>query len=236
MKIGDGVKNINELEFIGSDSPAIIDVAALSETGKPDRLYRLLTATFYRDRNAFNAYTCEVVDALPETGEPATNADMSTVYMYYSLETKAVMGYIPADLGAGLGIPSGWYPAEQLFLVANVDYGGVVLSPKDASTYSTIYVVLEGTLYEYSDRWIALNQVGWHGDGNSAEIFNSLQNVANGNFSHAEGFNTTASGDFSHVEGYLSYAGGYYSHAEGSSSHAEGHYSHAEGLLSHAEG
>lgn len=208
---------------------AIIDLTVLPETGEKKQLYRLLTGTFYWNGGAFNANTCEIVETLPETGEPATNADMSTVYMYYSLETKAVMGYIPADLGAGLGIPAGWYPAEQLFPVANITYGGVVLSPKDASADETMYVVLEGTLYEYSDRWVALNQVGWRGDGNSAEIFNSLQNVANGNFSHAEGFRTIAGSVGSHAEGYNTTASGSSSHAEGNSTIAAGAYQHVHG-------
>ena len=67
--------------------------------------------------------------------------------------------------------------------------------------------------------------------------------TASGNYSHAEGITTTASGNYSHAEGSYTTASGNYSHAEGSTTTANGYYSHAEGLsttasysYSHAEG
>ena len=64
-----------------------------------------------------------------------------------------------------------------------------------------------------------------------------------GEYSFAEGYNTTASGDTSHAEGYYTTASGYGSHAEGNFTKASGDYSHAEGIsttasgdYSHAEG
>ena len=77
-----------------------------------------------------------------------------------------------------------------------------------------------------------------------AEIFNDYtNNVATGNFSHAEGKTTTASGANSHAEGQSSKATGGNSHSEGTSSTASGTASHAEGnsttasgTTSHAEG
>lgn len=61
--------------------------------------------------------------------------------------------------------------------------------------------------------------------------------------SHAEGDGTTASGDYSHAEGKSTAASGLYSHAEGGSTTASGNNSHAEGrstiasnYTSHAEG
>lgn len=66
---------------------------------------------------------------------------------------------------------------------------------------------------------------------------------ASGDYSHAEGYNTTASGNYSHVEGSSTTASGTYSHAECYSTIASGNYSHAEGYgniasgsSSHAEG
>ena len=78
-----------------------------------------------------------------------------------------------------------------------------------------------------------------------AEIFNDYtNNVATGEFSHAEGQSTTASGNFgSHTEGYSTAASGNDSHAEGYettasgvSSHAEGNYTTASNYASHASG
>lgn len=64
-----------------------------------------------------------------------------------------------------------------------------------------------------------------------------------GNYSHAEGYNTTASGGYSHTEGYNTTASGFDSHAEGcettasnGDSHAEGFGTTASGETSHAEG
>lgn len=70
-----------------------------------------------------------------------------------------------------------------------------------------------------------------------AEIFNDYENnVATGNYAHAEGTETDASADFSHAEGYLSGARGIGAHAEGYLTLAQGEYSHAEGYYSEAYG
>lgn len=70
-----------------------------------------------------------------------------------------------------------------------------------------------------------------------AEIFNDYENnVATGNYAHAEGTETDASADFSHAEGYLSGARGIGAHAEGHFTLAQGEYSHAEGYYSEAYG
>lgn len=64
-----------------------------------------------------------------------------------------------------------------------------------------------------------------------------------GNYSTAEGYNTTASGYASHSEGRNSVASGHLSHTEGEQTeatyyyaHAEGNKTHATGMASHAEG
>ena len=64
-----------------------------------------------------------------------------------------------------------------------------------------------------------------------------------GNYSFAEGSDTTASGDYSHAEGDSTTASEMASHAEGSGTTASGAFSHAEGgittasgMTSHAEG
>lgn len=64
-----------------------------------------------------------------------------------------------------------------------------------------------------------------------------------GNYSHAEGYNTTASGQYSHAEGCRTTASDSNSHAEGWETTASGNSSHAEGgsttassRCSHAEG
>lgn len=71
--------------------------------------------------------------------------------------------------------------------------------------------------------------------GVNSVILNGLQNnVASGNYSHAEGSRTTASGYHSHSEGLNTTASGYNSHAEGNATIASGENSHAEGMNSKA--
>ena len=77
----------------------------------------------------------------------------------------------------------------------------------------------------------------------SKPISDKRCNVAAGDYSHSEGYNTLALGTGSHAEGRSSKASGNYSHAEGNISIASGSYSHAEGeqttasgTYSHAEG
>lgn len=87
------------------------------------------------------------------------------------------------------------------------------------------------------------SKTGEKTDG-GGEIFNNYENnIASGNYSHAEGSKTTASAIGSHAEGFQSIASGTYSHAEGGICKATGHQSHAEGQqtessgrVSHAEG
>ena len=77
--------------------------------------------------------------------------------------------------------------------------------------------------------------VGKAGTGASAEIFNDYtQNKANGNYSHAEGFNTKADNVASHAEGGYTDATGDYSHTEGYSTSASKRFSHAGGNTSSA--
>ena len=70
-----------------------------------------------------------------------------------------------------------------------------------------------------------------------AEIFNDYNNnVAIGNYSHAEGYNTEALENYAHAEGNDTIAAGQSSHAEGSGTTASGNYSHAEGSSTTASG
>lgn len=88
---------------------------------------------------------------------------------------------------------------------------------------------------------LVANCVGRKYSGSTGgEIFNSYSgtsaNEASGNYSHAEGYNTTASGNGSHAEGCNTTASGRYSHAEGYNTTASGDCSHAEGSGTTASG
>lgn len=224
---------------------AIIDVTELPETDiREDVFYRLVTGTFYAVGTPMNQYVCHVVDVLPETGEPATNVDMSAIVMYYNTADGTLNGYLTAELAAAFGLTAGWYPAEMLFQVAGAGYGGAVTDIKNASDPTLMYLLLEYVMYQHkSGVWAALKGIGWAGDGNAAEVFNTLKNTAKGECSHAEGYMTIAEGSNSHAEGSENYARGANAHAEGlqtsaygDSSHAEGNMTEAWGNDAHAEG
>lgn len=80
--------------------------------------------------------------------------------------------------------------------------------------------------------------------GPGAEIFNDLtNNIALGNYSHAEGQGTEARAVAAHAEGSLTVVNSAHGHAEGSETivdgtngHAEGYATKAIGSCSHAEG
>ena len=97
------------------------------------------------------------------------------------------------------------------------------------------------------ERWTTLGVGKIDENRSTGEIFNCYtgddKNIASGDYSHAEGRQTTASGDYSHAEGGGTTALGDISHAEGVQTIASGDISHAEGIgttasgdYSHAEG
>jgi hypothetical protein len=101
-------------------------------------------------------------------------------------------------------------------------------------------VFISGTSGNYSIRAKNPSNINAIGDYSYAEGYNTS---ATGSTSHAEGDSTTAYGESSHVEGNASITYGAYSHAEGlqtfaigDSSHSEGEATIASGYTSHSEG
>lgn len=132
----------------GGGGSAIVDVVSLPEDDiNKNVIYRLVTATFVVGKTLLDEFVCECVNELPEVGEPATNFTMDEIHMYYSVADKLVSGYITAELSAGLGVPVGWYPADVLFQVAGIAYGGVVTSIKDCSVEESMYVLISHEFY-----------------------------------------------------------------------------------------
>ena len=95
--------------------------------------------------------------------------------------------------------------------------------------------------------WIVKNVIDLpiaKGKGNNSLVENDIiNNIAQGTYAHAEGYDCKATSNQSHAEGNSTTASGLCAHSEGSStmangnySHAEGQYSTASGIVSHAEG
>ena len=257
-----GRRNVVDLPFASSN--AIIDVTSLpTEDINENIFYRVVTGTFVFNQYVQNTYTVYCVDGLPEVGEPATNADMSTITAYYNAQDGEAYGYVDNMLSQFFGVPIGWYPASILFQAAGIKYKGIITDILDDPRDGSYRILLERVMYSYKDgKWTSNKTIGWTGDREAAEVFNLPWNKAYGAASHAEGrgtiagvegedtygqhaegFETRALGEASHTEGYGTEARGKYSHAEGIHSYAEDYASHAEGGYtsaigagSHAEG
>lgn len=74
------------------------------------------------------------------------------------------------------------------------------------------------------------------GDRGNYSVAEGRETTASGYASHAEGYLSTAGGDYSHAEGRETTAGGGWSHAEGQNTTASGYWSHAEGYETTAGG
>ena len=146
--------------------------------------------------------------------------------------------------------------------------GDIYLNTEKAGTYTISISIKENIIHKLDKKYLPDEVIEGIGIANNAQTAaNNAQTTANskmnasdpvgtgsfsmgrkansvvGNYSHAEGYDTTASSYGSHAEGLRTTASGKYSHAEGDSTTASGDYSHAEGgnttasdNYSHAEG
>lgn len=200
----------------GSSSKAIIDVIELpTENINEEAFYRVLSAKWVVNGEAYNSFICYCVDTLPDTAIPATT-DMVNITAYYNASDGGVYGYVDGMLAGYFGIPSGWYPAEMLFQTVGWNYGGVITDIKDSENDFDFKVLLSYILYTYKDgKWETVKGVGSAGTGINAEVFNGDNNQATGDYSHAEGDFTHAKGRNSHTEGECTVASARNQHTQG---------------------
>lgn len=109
---------------------------------------------------------------------------------------------------------------------ANPEY--MIVTNTSEGNHSVSVVGNNVVITKIPEKYLPL-PIGIAGTGVHSEIFNSTNNVASGNYSHAEGLGTTASGSCSHVEGYETAA-------SGSEAHAEGFYTLASSDRQHVQG
>ena len=147
----------------------------------------------------------------------------------------------------------------QFWIMANKEYSGMqFLDTKFNRTlldfnYNTDHVETSGQfIYQIGAISTRIKQIeiNLSGQNNAVIINDTINNIASGSYSvaegkqtiasgpvsHAEGKQTTASGDYSHAEGYQTIASAYQSHAEGNGTTASGQNAHAEGSGTAAEG
>lgn len=222
---------------------AIIDVLELPTSNIKNAFYRLLTGAMIQNRYIFPNSNVVCVDTLPEVGIGVMSPD-EVLTVYYGIESGSSSVYVDELSADVFGVQKGWYSADIFCGALGLVFGGIVTDITDAiDDKGVVYILLTYDIYSYNGKWVSNRSVGVSGSGLYAEVFNSNINIASGNASHAEGFDTVASGVYSHVEGHKSkasgessHAEGYMSTAEGNSSHAEGYWTFASGQWSHSEG
>ena len=175
------------------------------------------------------------------------NITDNTVYGYFDNITIEVLGYyidsldlndiVKLALKAALkGMSKGWKTMEQIMSLigtaVSMPWGGIISSFDEVTDVSALYLLLTSKFYFYKNgTWIGTDiTIGMPGSYTGAEIFNSLDNIATGLASHAEGRYTQATNDTAHAEGYQAIASGKVSHAEGDATEASGYASHTEGI------
>lgn len=177
----------------------------------------------------------------PETGmEIGADYTMTIDGTAFSCTAYEMEGM--ACIGNGALIGFGNDTGEPFFAGYSAEESALVLVLPAPGEHT---VSLSGVFTQYHplDSKFLPPTVGTFGEGNGAEVFNTVMNIAAGSYSHAEGRQTAAYGDGSHAEGSSTVAQNDCAHAEGYSTLAFGLYSHAEGketvsnaFGSHSEG
>lgn len=141
-----------------------------------------------------------------------------------------------AKILQGIEFPEHIVSNEPFFIITYVEpeYVGATLMAAEGDHT----VIINGPAFHVAiiDEKYLPPLVGKPGTGYLAEIFNIPDNIAFGDYSHAEGGFTLASGEHAHAEGYYTKAIGSGSHAEGGSTLASDSYAHAEGMTTKATG
>lgn len=205
----------------------IIDVLELPTSPNKDCIYRVTSNAYAiiheKVDGSYGHFVNEnhivhLVETLPSEGDPYS--DNGVYNYYYSLKSNTVEIFENGK----------WTKCERFNVVQKSSIGKL--------TSGKHYIVLNTKAYIYKSGWVMLDSSFISGGaGIRSTILNDNENnIASGDYSHAEGYYTTASGDYSHAEGSGTTASGYGSHAEGDNARAFGDYSHAEGYATTASG
>ena len=240
-------------------NPSVLDSMLKSNKVQPDWNQNDSTANDYIKNRPFYEETVWTV-MLPETsfevsGEGAT-LSQSFPYTFdigkdYTVTLDGVTNtYTAVEYASGLGIITNTSIEEAMkgngWLLGNV--GNLQIMTQDTSFYGTHTISFSGEVtntYKIAEKYtgISAKMDKTNPAGEGSFSLNRKADTDIGNYSFAEGYNTTASGMYSHAEGRGTTASSNNSHAEGYNTTASGDASHAEGYNttassnnSHAEG
>ena len=256
MKIGDGVKNINELEFIGEKAATPDWNASEGEPGYIENRTHYADAKFgivvesttksmgyreptlaerHRIQDAFNFY-------------PVVHSVAYVSINDATYETKCRKVVVDSDQYGCLGnialIEPTFADTGEPFCVLLTELTG----PAGSAIYADLYgffnttesmiIKIEGVfsedLRQLDTKFLPNNNILNGNAEGSLRTVNSAEEAGKyslGINAFAEGKNTFAPGENAHAEGYLTFASGSQAHAEGYHSAAIGSYSHAGGIF-----
>lgn len=140
------------------------------------------------------------------------------------------------------------YAEDNSFCLRSPTPGAALVIAGDGGTHTISVSAMKPEIHKIDPGYLPEGAtIGAKGQAVCGEIFNSYDgdygNVATGDFSHAEGRQTTASGAYSHAEGTSTTAAHIGTHAEGmytetknEAAHAEGNSTIASGIAQHVQG
>lgn len=238
IKIGNGVDNVNNLEFFTGDYSNLPVIKGEGESSvKIDASYEgVNNAANGAGSVAMGGGTVSKSDGAHTEGILTTAGRLTQAE---TVDTNKVISTIgPAATEIGMD-----FATAADIQAATVGLGGFGAHAEGMNTQAlgsgahaegSNTIAFANSSHAEGDATVAKGQVA-HAEGWNTK--------ATGNQSHAEGSSTTAEGNEAHAEGKNTNASGQGSHTEGNNTeatgraaHAEGEYTIASGNLSHAEG
>lgn len=238
IKIGNGVDNVNNLEFFTGDYSNLPVIKGEGESSvKIDASYEgVNNAANGAGSVAMGGGTVSKSDGAHTEGILTTAGRLTQAE---TVDTNKVISTIgPAATEIGMD-----FATAADIQAATVGLGGFGAHAEGMNTQAlgsgahaegSNTIAFANSSHAEGDATVAKGQVA-HAEGWNTK--------ATGNQSHAEGSSTTAEGNEAHAEGKNTNASGQGSHTEGNNTeatgraaHAEGEYTTASGNLSHAEG
>lgn len=125
---------------------------------------------------------------------------------------------------------------EAKFTVTMTDMVGEVDATVGATYHGEIFNVYSGSnINKATGQYSHAEGINTSATAYATHAEGSFTTVG-GSSSHGEGYGTKTTNDYAHAEGYVTEANGYASHAEGYYAKANGYYTHAEGYYTEATG
>ena len=227
IKIGDGINTAANLEFSKRDGRGITSISVDKEG--------ILTIT-YTDKQTEKAGN--VMGPIGPEGRGISEAFIAEgdLYVKYTDDDDAIynLGNVKGADGTSVAVESisesTLDGGENTIVFTDNKSITIKNGTKGSKGDPGETARVSGSTLELIKTPASLKGVGWTGEAVGAEVFNTTENIASGQYSHAEGQGTSATGPYSHAEGRNTQALSNCCHAEGANTIARNWNCHAEGI------